>query len=158
MASPTAKDTTADLIFTLPASPTSIRLTADEPTLRIPALESTAADSRPKEGGMSARVWTWLGIAGTAGLLILAVAFNVSRTPFADEDESLRERALAYARSHLGGATIASIAKHGDPDSASTARTPPVESRGDAPRSLPAEELAARRAWPAPAARVDLFV
>jgi len=102
---------------------------------------------------MKARLWVWLGVAS---LVILAATFNVTRKHFArDDDESLHERALAYARAHLGGAAVASIAKGGDPDSASTARTTPGESRGDGAALSPAEELAARRAWPAARVRQD---
>src|SRR6185503_490322 len=102
---------------------------------------------------MRARLWAWLGIAG---LVILAVAFSVTTKHFAeDENESLHERAIAYARAHLGGASVASYAKGGDPDSASTARTTPGGSRGDGAALSPAEELAARRAWPAASVRQD---
>ena len=70
---------------------------------------------------MSARVSTWLGVAAVASLVILAATLNISRKQFTDEDdESFRERALAYARARLGGAAVASIAKGGDPDSVSS--------------------------------------
>jgi hypothetical protein len=103
---------------------------------------------------MRARVW--LGIAGIASLVIVAVTFNVTRKHFAEnDDELLHERALAYAGAHLGGAAVASIAKGGDPDSASSVRMTPGESRGDGAALSPAEELAARKAWPAATVRQD---
>src|SRR6266540_2494125 len=101
------------------------------------------------------RASVWLGIAGTAGLIILAVTVNGTWKRLGDDDDSSRERALSYARTHLGGAAIASIAKGGDPDSGASARTIPGESRGDGAAISPAEELAARKAWPAAAVRQD---
>ena len=82
------------------------------------------------------RASVWLGIAGTAGLIILAVTVNGTWKHLGDDDDSSRERALSYARTHLGGAAIASIAKGGDPDSGASARTIPDESRGDGAATL----------------------
>src|SRR4029077_13583413 len=54
-----------------------------------------------------------------------------------------------YAKSHLGGAALASFAKGGDPDGGAEKATP-GESRGDGGGLLAAaEELAARKAYPA---------
>ena len=101
------------------------------------------------------RASVWLGIAGTAGLIVLAGSVNGTWKRLGDDDDSSRERALSYARAHLGGAALASIAKGGDPDSSSSARLTPGESRGDGAALSPAEELAARKAWPATTVRQD---
>jgi hypothetical protein len=96
-----------------------------------------------------------VGIAGTAGLITLAGTVNGTWKRLGDDDDSSRERVLSYARAHLGGAALASIAKGSDPDSASGARLTPGESRGDGAALSPAEELAARKAWPAATVRQD---
>jgi hypothetical protein len=50
---------------------------------------------------------------------------------------------------------LASVAKGGDPDGGSSVRMTPGESRGDGAALSPAEELAARKAWPADTVRQD---
>src|SRR5438093_3018284 len=97
----------------------------------------------------------WPGIVGTTILVILAIAVSGRWRSGEDDGDSSHERALAYARAKLGGAAIASIAKGGDPDGGSTARMTPGESRGDGAALSPAEELAARKAWPAATVRQD---
>lgn len=63
--------------------------------------------------------------------------------------EAQFQRELAYAKTHLGGAALASLAKGGDPDGGSE-RATPGESRGDGGGLMAAaEELAMRRAFPA---------
>jgi hypothetical protein len=95
----------------------------------------------------------WLGIAGTA-LVVAAVAFSSTWKSGEEGSESSHERMLAYARARLGGAALASLAKGGDPDGGSVRMTP-GESRGDGAALSPAEELAARKAWPAATVRQD---
>src|SRR5262245_32939295 len=96
----------------------------------------------------------WSGIAGTA-LVVAAVAFSSTWKSGDEDSESSRERILAYARARLGGAALASHAKGGDPDGGSSVRLTPGESRGDGAALSPAEELAARKAWPATTVRQD---
>src|SRR5262245_5652031 len=95
--------------------------------------------------GAHLRPWSKL-IAGMVTAIAL-VATSVAIAEYRNDAQHRRE--LAYARSHLGGAAIASIAKRGDPDGGSS-RATPGESRGDAGGVLgAAEELAARKAFPA---------
>ena len=64
-------------------------------------------------------------------------------------EHALQQREIAYARAHLGGAALASLAKGGDPDGGSE-RAIVGASRGDGGGLLgAAEELAARKAFPA---------
>src|SRR5206468_6265036 len=103
---------------------------------------------------MRVPVLKWSGIAGTA-LVVAAVAFISTWKSGEDGGDSSHERMLAYARAHLGGAALASLAKGGDPDGGSSVRMTPGESRGDGAALSPAEELAARKAWPAATVRQD---
>jgi len=65
-------------------------------------------------------------------------------------EEAQHRREIGYARTHLGGQALASLAKGGDPDGGGAERATPGVSRGDAGGMLgAAEELAARKAFPA---------
>jgi len=103
---------------------------------------------------MRASSLKWSGIVGTA-LVVGAVAFSITWRSGDEDSESNHERTLAYARARLGGAALASVAKGGDPDGGSSVRMTPGESRGDGAALSPAEELAARKAWPADTVRQD---
>ena len=87
---------------------------------------------------------TGVVVVGVASLAVAAIAIGEYR------ERALHQRELAYARSHLGGAALASLAKGGDPDGGSERATPGA-ARGDGGGGLlgAAEELAARKAFPA---------
>ena len=89
-------------------------------------------------------------LGGVAALLTAGVALN--------RDERGGADALAYARAHLGGAALASLAKGGDPDGGATVRMTPGLSRGDGAHLGAAEELAARKAFPAATVRPEQIV
>ena len=82
-------------------------------------------------------------VAGLASLMVAGSGVAEYR------ERALHHREIAYARAHLGGAALASLAKGGDPDGGSE-RTIVGASRGDGGGLLgAAEELAARKAFPA---------
>ena len=96
---------------------------------------------------MSAHLRPWRTLIAGVVAAIALVATIIAMAEYRNDAQHRRE--LAYARARLGGAAIASIAKGGDPDGGSL-RATPGESRGDGGGVLgAAEELAARKAFPA---------
>ena len=96
-----------------------------------------------KGGAMISWKTTGFVVAGLASLMV------AGRGAAEYRERALHHREIAYARAHLGGAALASLAKGGDPDGGSE-RTIVGASRGDGGGLLgAAEELAARKAFPA---------